>query len=243
MAVLLVHREHSLDKLQIAIKHMFDGKFTLLFTKIAKRVYSRRLFYGLKRMSANPFQGRKAKIEIKVRPLEERDIAPLLNTEGLAEGDVEQIKYQRDLINANLKTSYVAVDADDKPCYMQWLIQSSENEKVINQFKGLFPTLEPNEVLLEGAFMHPSYRGLGIMPDAMCQISEKAIELGAAEVITFVRVDNIASLKGCKSCGFNPYTLLKEQWFLFKRTVSFEPIPDSMKVAYKIATSSKLQQA
>ena len=91
--------------------------------------------------------------------------------------------------------------------------------------------------------MHPAFRGLGIMPDAMCQITEKAPEMGAFEVITFVKVNNIPSLKGCKSCGFSPYVLLKETWFLSRKYIYTKPIPKRLLAKYEAMVASQVKKA
>ncbi len=215
-----------------------------IYSIAAKRkIYSTRYWYGLKRYLVDDFQNPKAKINITVRPLEERDLAYLLDISGLTEKEAKQINYQRKLVDSNLQTCYVAVTEDDKPCYMQWLVGPSDNAKILTTFKGLFPQLRSNEALLEGAYMHPAYRGLGIMPDAMCQIAEKATDIGSSEVITFVKIDNIPSLKGCKSCGFSPYSLLKETWLLKRKYITMPPVPPKLLQEYNIATASKPKTA
>ncbi|WP_242927283.1 GNAT family N-acetyltransferase [Pontibacter vulgaris] len=215
-----------------------------LYSIAAKeRIYSTRYWYGLKRYLVDDFQNPKAKINITVRPLEERDIDYLLDTTGLTEKEVKQINYQRKLVNSNLQTCFVAVTEDGKPCYMQWLVGPANNHKIRSTFNGLFPQLKANEALLEGAYMHPAYRGLGIMPDAMCQIAEKAADIGASEVITFVKLNNIPSLKGCRGCGFSPYSLLQETWLLKRKYVTMPPVPPKLLKEYDIATASKPKTA
>ena len=56
-----------------------------------------------------------------------------------------------------------------------------------------FPNLEPDEALLENAFTPVAYRGHGIMSAAMALIAERAADIGARNVLTFVGTDNIAS--------------------------------------------------
>jgi len=70
-----------------------------------------------------------------------------------------------------------------------------------------FPQLQPHQALLENAYTPPAYRGYGIMSAAMALIAERAADFDASEVLTFVAIDNIASLKGCQRAGFNPIML------------------------------------
>ena len=55
---------------------------------------------------------------------------------------------------------------------------------------------------------------------------ERAAEIGARYVITFVDRHNIASLKGCKKAGFNPYVERCDAQLLFRSKRSFTPLPE-----------------
>ena len=130
------------------------------------------------------------------------------------------------LLQSTIPTCYVAVTPDGDPCYMQWLIGPSENDRVKEFFVDRFPWLAPDEALLEYAFTLEAYRGQGIMSCAMARrIAEQAADFGARWVITFVFDDHIPSLKGCKRAGFVPYLTRREQWWLFHRRLTFTPLP------------------
>ena len=53
------------------------------------------------------------------------------------------------------------------------------------------------------------------MSAAMALIAEQASNHGAGSVLTYVRQDNVASLKGCQRAGFAPYTILENRWYAF----------------------------
>jgi RimJ/RimL family protein N-acetyltransferase len=120
---------------------------------------------------------------------------------------------------------YVATTHEDEPCYMQWLLAATDNSRIQRYFHGGFPTLAADEAMLEYAFTPEAHQGKGIMPAAMARIAEKAGDLGARRVITFVDVENVPALKGCQRSGFRPYLLRRDLWRLFRRRVSFEPLP------------------
>jgi RimJ/RimL family protein N-acetyltransferase len=58
----------------------------------------------------------------------------------------------------------------------------------------------------------------------MSRIAERARDIGAQHVITFVARRNVASLKGCERAGFAPYVERRESWSLFRRRVRFLPL-------------------
>ena len=180
---------------------------------------------GLRRDLAAPLDAPAAAIPIKVRPIEPRDVAAILDVTDpqLSNEEKWQRVVRRHLLDANFGTCFVAVTEDDKPCYMQWLFTSRDNEKVRSYFSGLFPALAGDEALLEGAFTPEAFRGKRIMQAAMAQIAEKGAGLGARFVITFVGFDNIASLKGCARAGFFPYISRSQIWRFFRCRTVFGP--------------------
>lgn len=227
------------SKFYNAFQLIRKGHFIVLFKEFRKRIYSRSISFGLQRDLNNEFLAPSAKIGIQVRPLRTEDVAELLNTDD-SSINPRIIANQKSMVNANIPTCYVAVTDDDKPCYMQWLIGNDDNQKIESHFKGVFPPLKESEALLEGAYSNPEYRGLRIMPMAMSLIAEKAAEINARWVNTFVDVTNIPSLKGCQRSGFKPFLLRKVQWFLFHQTITFHPITDAMiERFYEVTDSSR----
>ena len=121
----------------------------------------------------------------------------------------------------------MAVDQrNNTQCYFQWLMGPAHNAQIQAFFQESFPLLRPHEALLEGAYTPAQYRGMGIMPAAMAEIAERAAEIGARYVITFVDRLNIASLKGCKKAGFNPYVERHDAQLLFRSKRSFTLLPE-----------------
>jgi len=107
---------------------------------------------------------------------------------------------------------------------MQWVMPSSENARLRAVFGNLYPSLGPEEALLEGAYTPDAYRGKGIMGAAMTQVAERAAGVGARWVITFVDEQNQGSVKGCIRAGFVPYLRRRERFRLFYRYVTFDLI-------------------
>ena len=185
--------------------------------------------YGLCRNLAAPLELPKAKIPIAVRPLEERDYAALFATgKDQDPGDRKDAAVRLAFIAKGARRGFVAADArTDTACYVQWLFGAQDND-FIRRLKG-FPPLRAGQALLENAYTPPAYRGLGIMSVAMALIAERATEVGAQEVFTFVGVDNIASLKGCQRAGFHPALLHRcdRLGYGVIRRDRFEPLPDA----------------
>jgi hypothetical protein len=151
------------------------GHVSVVSRKLRRWLFSDTSYWGLIRDLTQPFDTRPAKIPLALHPIEDGDIAKLLNLdEGAITGQEAYERWDRlHLLNADFGTCYAAVAGHNNPCYMQWLFGPAQNDRIQAYFRGVFPLLTPDEVLLEKAFAHESYRGLGIMPFAMSQIAEE----------------------------------------------------------------------
>jgi GNAT superfamily N-acetyltransferase len=195
------------------------------WSAIRYRVYSDSTSLGLRRDLSRPFDKPTAKIPITVRPLASTDDLSALDPEPDLPADEALSRLaQRRLVGSGLRVCYVAIATDGKPCYMQWAIPATENERMRAVFGNLYPQLGPDEALLEGAYTPTAYRGKGIMGAAMAQVAERAADFGARWVITFVDERNSASVKGCVRAGFVPYLKRHEKFRWFYRQIQFEPI-------------------
>ncbi|MCC5941155.1 MAG: hypothetical protein JJU37_06385 [Balneolaceae bacterium] len=228
---------YFMASLKNAFNLLQDGYYSVFFKEFKNRLYSESFSFGLQRDLSKPFEAPSAKITLKIRPIKDEDIDIILEDSGLVNPRI--IASQRAILEAKIPTCYVAVTASNTACYMQWLIGNKDNDKIKSHFKNIFPTLKPQEALLEGAYGNPEFRGLGIMPAAMAKIAEKASLTNVRWVNTFVDITNIASLKGCRRSGFEPYVLRKEKWVLFNLSVSFHPLPENLIADYLINTAEK----
>jgi RimJ/RimL family protein N-acetyltransferase len=180
--------------------------------------------YGLGRDLSVPIKHPAAKIPVSVRSLEERDIGPLFAAaDSSADAKEKREAAVRRAFNAKgVGKGFVAIDdRSGAPCYVQWLFGIADSGFIATL--GGFPPLKERQALLENAYTPVNYRGFGIMSAAMALIAERADDVGADEVLTFVQTDNIASLKGCQRAGFNPVMLhhSKRRAFSLTRQDSF----------------------
>jgi GNAT superfamily N-acetyltransferase len=218
---------HSQKNLFVAVAANFrSGGLQALLREFKKRYKSERLHYGLARDLSQPFQNPSAKIPLAVRPLRDEDIPKLLGLHAVQLSDRgPYVRMHRlNFIEVGIGTCFVGVIENDQPCYMQWLIPARDNTQIQKYFRGTFPILKPDEALLEYAFTPERWQGQGIMPAAMAQISEKARDLGARRVITFVDSSNVPALKGCRKAGFAPYLARIDRWRLFRRQFVFKEL-------------------
>ena len=212
-----------------------SGHVGVVVHELRRRLWSDWPHYGLSRDLNVAFTAPAAKIPLEIRSLHESDIPKLLGMDGEHVSDRgPYVRMHRlNFVRERIGTCYVAATERDEPCYMQWLMLSPDNAAIRQYFKGIFPTLDPDEALLEYAFTREDYQGKGIMPAAMARIAEKAREYGARRVITFVDHENIPALKGCQRAGFRPYLMRLDRWRLLRRRVTFRLLPEGARYPYE----------
>jgi hypothetical protein len=215
------------DQLKRTIPLMIaQGQSRDLLVRIGRRVYSDRHFYVLTRDMSVSFAAPKAKIPIVVRAVRSDDHVAILR----------EIPTSLPAFEAGLATCYVATCGDGDVCYVQWLIDWSQNALLERAFAGLCPPLRPGEALLEWAYTFTKFRGRGIMADAMSQICNFGAAAGVRWILTFVDVDNVPSLRGCRSAGFRPYRRRIEQWRLLRCRASFESLREGARFPFEDGT-------
>lgn len=231
-------------KLELAGSLLAEGNLREAVLIVASKAWGNKTALGLRRDLMIPFDAPAAAVPISIRLLRNDDIPWLLGTDasGLTIAARRERIIRLHTVKAGFSSCYVAVFDDDRPCFMQWLIGPDENDRLKACFGGQFPTLEPDEALLEGAFTLEAHRGKGIMSCAKAQIAEKASELGARWVISFVGRDNIPSLKGSKRSGFVPYQLREETWRLFRRQTSVTSLPAGTPYPFDVTETTAVPQ-
>jgi GNAT superfamily N-acetyltransferase len=212
-----------------------SGHARVVLHELHRRLWSNWTHYGLSRDLDVPFEAPDAKIPIAIRSLRDDDLPKLLglNADYVSDRGPYVRMHRLNFAGETIGRCYVAATTGDEPCYMQWLMIASENGAIRRYFKEIFPKLAADEALLEYAFTREDYQGKGVMPAAMARIAEKGRDHGGRRVITFVDHENIPALKGCQRAGFSPYLIRIDRWRLFRRRVSFQPLPPGTPYPYE----------
>ncbi len=223
--VMALH-DSSFHKIRMALFLLFHGYAPVLLQEVRKELRSEEMCYGFRRDLRAPLESPQAAVPIRLRFLENSDIETLFDFKQMGEGPRAVMDRLRRLtfIDANIPSCYVGIAPDGSPCFIQWLITPKANEKIQSYFKGYFPPLAHDEVMLEGVFIPEKFRGKKIMPYAMSQIAEKGKTLGARWAVTYVQDDNLPSIKGVLQAGFKPFLLRKARWKNFKRSLEFRTL-------------------
>ena len=210
-----------------AFRLLRAGEWRLVLSDVRHLLYSDFYTYELCRDLTVPIDVPKPAIVRTIRSIERSDVHAFTEIDPTR----EQIgEIWRRMLASDIQTCYVAVTKDGAPCFMQYLILPSENDKMQAIFEGLFPRLAEDEALLEASFTLEGYRGQGIMPFVMEDLAQKARKEGARRLLTFVTCQNVPALKGCRRAGFVPNMLVNRRFRLFKRRFTFTPLAEGTRV-------------
>jgi GNAT superfamily N-acetyltransferase len=200
-------------KIFFAIDLIGSGKFKDVWQAFVRRIKSEEVAYGFKRDLNFKIVQPKTLLKIETRIYQPDD--GRFFTERKNDG----------LIN-KFHTCYVGITKEGIPCCHLWLIDSSENLKLKNAWGKTFSALKKNEVLVENVYTVPKYRGMGIFPFLLDQMVDKSIDLGASYIISFGEASNINMSRSFVYAGFQPYIRRRKKWFLFIKSIKFEPISE-----------------
>ena len=112
-----------MTKIKSIIALLKKGELKFILKGIGKRFRSEVLAFGLKRDLTVDFENPNALIELKIRPFNTSD-NDYFRDENSNLG----------LVEAHIENCYVAVNTDNLPCYRQWLMGPSQNEKIKDFF-------------------------------------------------------------------------------------------------------------
>lgn len=161
-----------------------------------------------------------------LRVIKQSDIKKILNL-NCHNKEFKEKLFRTMMLKAHIGSCLVAVDKNDIPLHLCWLITSKENKRIESFFNGGVPWLRDDEIIIEGAYTPAFHRKKGIMSSALFKILEKGSELGAQRAIVYVRVSNLPSLKIFIKAGFKPFSMRVDKWRFFQRNIKYIPMENN----------------
>ncbi len=193
---------------QTSVREALSRRARNIRRRLASGLVADSVQVGLKRAAIRHHELPPSPFPLTVRLMTDADRGLLLprDTRNLDEAEHGEIASRRKLAALFPESGYAVIDeTSGRPCYAMWLIGAAQNDRIA-QLEGL-PLLEAHQVLAEGAYVPPSYRGQRVMTAAAMRALAHAENLGASEIVTFIGETNIPSIKGAVRGGFAPYML------------------------------------
>jgi GNAT superfamily N-acetyltransferase len=118
--------------------------------------------------------------------------------------------------DSGFRDCYVARSADtNELCFIQWMISPQVCQGLYRDFGNMLPRLESTDLWMENSYTFKKYRGKKLYPAVLVDLAHIARDKGFKRILTYVREDNIASIKGCERAGFQVFGRGTEVKFLF----------------------------
>lgn len=204
------------------LKTLRDRGFRETRRRIAGRFSSRHLSYGLTCDVGRMPRGPACRVGLRVRPLVKTDV-PQLFDEWARTHEMLLVDERLDLIASGVGRSLVAVDPEDRPCFMIWMATSGENERLRAVFGNAYPLLQPGEAVLDGMFVPKGFEGKNVVPTAIREVAALAKGAGLHRLIIFSYHSRPAALFALRQAGFLPYCVKVDSRRFFLRRVIFRP--------------------
>lgn len=213
-----------------SIRERLARRAANLRERLAKGLVFDAVQVGLRKPVNRDEETRRSKLPLSVRPMTPADVAEMLpaDTRGLDRVEQRDIAMRRHLAAIAPECGYAVVDdRTGRVCYLQWFIGSDRND-AIARLEGL-PQLAEGELMIEGAYVAPAYRGRTVSFAAAMAAMAHAETLGRHTLITFVGEEHSVSMRGVHRMGFRPYMLhIRRHWlFGLIKSDRFRPVsPD-----------------
>lgn len=170
---------------------------------LGDRAWSTNISFGLACDLARVPPARPTAVAVHMRETDEKTFTGFhAERERVAGDDYMEIDQRLRMCASCVVVLYCAFDPEGAPIFAQWLINSRTQFRLRRMTHGQFPELSESEVLAEGGYTFVDFRRLGAMGEGLRQVLCIARENGAERCVTFVTVDNLASLRGVANAGF-----------------------------------------
>ena len=178
------------------------------FDQLKRQVYSHHVQVGVEKYledaSGKPVES-KTKYVLQVGSKEDMEKAfRQITTES--KESVQQLLNREWLYQSGFGKWHVAKTCDtNELCFLQAVIGPEDNRLLDDGFKGWFPRLQKDEILLEGAYAFEKYRGGGLCHAVASDIKGIYRAQGFQRMITYIRKDNVSSIKASEKTGFKKF--------------------------------------
>lgn len=190
------------------------GLFRILRTNLFHRTH----YYLMSRPLREVPETTAARSPITFRPGTQTDIDALVR--ALPDADPEtrhHLLIRLHFYNQGFESFYIGDTPDGNLAYLQWLIRPDDACVQSRFFHRAYQPLRRDQVLVENAFCFTRYRGLGLLPQLTLQLLRTAQEEGYKWAVTYIRGDNLTSLRQFTDLGFRFAHMIREYKILGTR--------------------------
>ena len=214
------------DKLEMFLRMLMAGDKEGIKSIIQYRLSMEETCFEMRREAGLPLGTHGSSNGLNIKQLSGKTLIDVLDD---AEKKTVQerlwFERRRRLLTYKIGRCYVSFDEKTRPCHFQWVYDSNDNEILEAHFKGEYPSIGPEEVILEHALTLQSSRSRGIHEIARSKIFDMEVRnYGIKQFISFINAQNVPAMRAALHQGFVPVGIRRERWFLFRHRFVFENI-------------------
>ena len=185
--------------------------------QMRSQIYSRTVYVGLERDLATETAPVPCQVEYRLTVASKEDMEDVLASAG-SEGEeaVYELLGRKLFFDSGFRDCYLARAVEtNEPCFVQWVISLANLEALGPSVARNAPRLRDDELWMENSYTFRKYRGKRVMSSVLVALAEIAEDRGFRRIVTYIREDGLASIKGCERAGFTAFERVPEVRFLF----------------------------
>ena len=207
----------ALKKFQFASIILFYGGPIPFLRHLKAQIYERSIFLGLEKDLGSDSIVVPCDIPYYLAAATAEDIEELAEA-AKAEGkeSAYELLGRQWYYESGFRDCYLARSQEtDELCFIQYMIPAANYELIDSSFRNRLPNIREDEVWLENSYTFRKYRGKRVMSSILIELASIARRKGFRRMVTYIKEDNIASIKGCERAGFKVFERVPERKLLF----------------------------
>ncbi len=126
------------------------------------------------------------------------------------------------LAEANIGIAWL-MEQQGRPAHISWYFRPDQNDQIRSFFGGLFAPIEADEMLAEGVYVFPEFRGHALASGITVQHNVRNLSDNATALIGHVPATSYRSIRNVTKNGFSPVAKVVASWRLGRRSISTIP--------------------
>ena len=220
--------KRAFRKMRYAILLLKVGGPKVFIRQLRHQLYSRTTHVGLERNLDTDFVQVPSRIEYSFQLATEEDIEEILQkAKTESKESAFDLIQQKWFYESGFRNCYIVRTADTgELCHVNWLmipnhsampsaVSPGIDDAMSQVFGSLLPWMKDDECLGANAYTFEKYRGYGIFASVNSKLFDIGRNSGMKRMISYVRQDNVASLKSSARVGFKNFEEVHELKLLF----------------------------
>jgi hypothetical protein len=226
--------DRSFQKMRYAILLLRIEGPMLFSIHLKGQIFHRYAFWGLQKNLQTNNAPVPCEVKYSLQLASEKDMQEMLEM-AVSEGrdSAYELIGRKLFYDSGFRDCYVARSVDtNELCFVQWMISQENCQGLDRGFRNMLPKLERQDLWMENSYTFKKYRGKKVYPSVLVDLAEIARNKGFKRILTYVREDNIASVKGCERAGFQAFERVTEVKLLFSTRRKYPSRSNQQEGAY-----------